>query len=112
MRLSNTYAFLLILAIAAGIALMRFLPPLLFPHGKPHPKIIDDLTPLLPPAVIGLLVVYCFKNVDFVSSATHGLPELIAAAVVAILHLWKKNMILSIMVGTLLYMLLVQKVFV
>lgn len=111
MRLGTIQAFLLILAIAAGAALMRFLPPVLFPHGKPHPKIIDDLTPLLPPAVIGLLVVYCLKSVDF-TSATHGLPEMIAVAATAIIHLWKKNMLLSIMAGTFLYMLLVQKVFV
>lgn len=111
MILSPLQTFLTILVLAFGSVFMRFLPPILFPNGKAHPKIIDELTPLLPPAIIGLLVVYCLKNVD-ISSATHALPELISIAAITIIHLWKKNIILSIAVGTVLYMLLIQKVFI
>lgn len=65
---------------------------------------------VLPVAVFAMLVVYCYRNVTF-TSGNHGLPELIAGAVTAALHLWKKNMMLSIAAGTVLYMLLVQFVF-
>lgn len=82
--------------------------PLLFRKG--HPKLIDELTPLIPPAVIGLLVVYSLKDVNLASGA-HGLPELIAIAVTAGVHLWRKNMILTIILGTAVYMLLTQLVF-
>ena len=90
--------------------LTRFLPFLLFPAGKPTPKYIQYLGRVLPAAVFGMLVVYCLKNVQILSGS-HGLPEAIAIAVVAALHLWKKNTLLSIAVGTVCYMLLVQVVF-
>ena len=79
-------------------------------QSKGHPKLIDELTPLIPPAVIGLLVVYSLKDVNLASGA-HGLPELIAIAVTAGVHLWRKNMILTIILGTAVYMLLTQLVF-
>lgn len=107
MTLSTTQAAITVLALALGSLVARFLPPLIFPNGKPHPKIIDELTPMIPPAVIGLLVVYSLKGIDF-SSETHGIPELISAAVVAVLHFWKKNMLLSIIVGTACYMILIR----
>lgn len=90
--------------------LTRFLPFLLFPAGKPTPKYIRFLGHALPGAVFSMLVVYCLKNVD-VLSGSHGLPELIAIAIVVILHLWQKKMLLSIAGGTIAYMLLVQLVF-
>ena len=65
----------------------------------------------LPPAVIALLVVYCLKNVGWVTG-THGIPELLCIAITALLHIWKHNNLLSIGVGTVLYMVLVQNVFV
>jgi branched-subunit amino acid transport protein AzlD len=102
--------FVTILAVAAGTMLTRFLPFLLFPAGKPTPKYIQYLGRVLPAAVFGMLVVYCLKNVQILSGS-HGLPEAIAIAVVAALHLWKKNTLLSIAVGTVCYMLLVQVVF-
>ena len=102
--------FVTILAVAAGTMLTRFLPFLLFPAGKPTPKYIQYLGRVLPAAVFGMLVVYCLKNVQILSGS-HGLPEAIAIAVVAALHLWKKNTLLSIAVGTVCYMLLVQLVF-
>ena len=99
-----------ILVVAAGTVLTRSLPFLLFPAGKPTPKYIQYLGKVLPAAVFGMLVVYCLKNVQILSGS-HGLPEAIAIAVVAALHLRKKNTLLSIAVGTVCYMLLVQVVF-
>ena len=88
----------------------RFLPFILFPEGKPTPKYIQYLGRVLPAAVFGLLVVYCLKDVS-IFSGSHGLPEFIAIAVVILLHLWKRQMFLSIAGGTVCYMLLVQLVF-
>ena len=89
----------------------RFLPFIIFPVGKPTPKFIKYLGNVLPPAMFGLLVIYCLKDVN-VFAGTHGLPELIAIALVVAVHLWKKKMLLSIAGGTVCYMLLVQFVFV
>ena len=99
-----------ILVVAVGTMLTRFLPFLLFPAGKPTPKYIQYLGRVLPAAVFGMLVVYCLKNVSLLSGS-HGLPEAMAIAVVAALHLWKKQTLLSIAGGTVCYMLLVQLVF-
>ncbi|MBQ8612114.1 MAG: branched-chain amino acid transporter permease [Oscillospiraceae bacterium] len=99
-----------ILAVAAGTMLTRFLPFFLFPAGRPTPKYIQYLGRVLPAAVFGMLVVYCLKNVSLLSGS-HGVPEAIAIAVVAALHLWKKQTLLSIAGGTVCYMLLVQLVF-
>ena len=105
MTMTPVQTFIMVLALAAGSAVMRFLPPILFPKGKAYPKLIDELTPMIPPAVIGLLVVYSLKDINFLSG-NHGLPELISAAIVALLHLWRKNMLLSVIVGTAVYMAL------
>lgn len=99
-----------ILMVILGTMLTRFLPFLLFPAGKPTPKYIRYLGKVLPAAVFGLLVIYCVRNVS-VLEGSHGIPELISIAAVAALHLWKKNMFLSIAFGTVLYMVLVQFVF-
>lgn len=96
--------------VVLGTMTTRFLPFLVFPAGKPTPKYIQYLGKVLPAAVFGLLVVYCLKGVD-VLAGSHGLPELIAIAVVVALHLWKRQMLLSIAGGTVCYMLLVQLVF-
>ena len=99
-----------ILMISLGTMSMRFLPFLIFPAGKPTPKYIQYLGKVLPGAVFGMLVVYCLKNVS-VTSFPFGIPELIGIAVTAVLHLWKKQMILSMGAGTIVYMILVQFVF-
>ena len=93
-----------------GTMLTRFLPFILFPAGKPTPKFIQYLGKALPGSVFGMLVVYCLKNVNILGGS-HGLPELIAIAIVVGLHLWKRQMLLSIAGGTIAYMLLVQLVF-
>lgn len=96
--------------VILGTVLTRFLPFLIFSSGKPTPKYIRYLGTVLPPAVFGLLVVYCLKNVSLFAGG-HGLPELISISVVIGLHVWKRQMLLSIAGGTLCYMLLVQLVF-
>lgn len=102
--------FFTILVIVLGTMLTRFLPFLLFPAGKPTPKLVRKLGRILPAAVFGLLIVYCLKNVSFLSGS-HGLPELISIALVTALHLWKRQTLLSIAAGTVCYMLLIQFVF-
>ena len=110
MYLTPLQTFLMILAIALGTALTRYLPFLLFPQDKEPPRFIRDLTTLLPPAVMGLLVVYCLKGISL-TAAPYGMPELIGVAVTAALHLWRRNTLLSIAAGTVVYMVLVQFVF-
>lgn len=102
--------FFTILVIVLGTMLTRFLPFLLFPAEKPTPKLVQKLGRILPAAVFGLLIVYCLKNVSFLSGS-HGLPELISIALVTALHLWKRQTLLSIAAGTVCYMLLIQFVF-
>jgi branched-subunit amino acid transport protein AzlD len=101
---------LTVAAVAVGTALTRYGAFWLFPAGKKTPRVVQYLGTALPPAVFGLLVVYCLKNVKLLSGS-HGLPELIAIAVVTVLHLWKKQLLLSVAAGTVCYMLLVQLVF-
>ena len=98
-------------AVVLGTMTTRFLPFLLFPANKPTPKYIQYLGKVLPYAVMGLLLIYCLKDVQ-VAAWPHGIPELIGVAVTAALQFWRKNMLLSIAVGTILYMVLVQLVFV
>ncbi len=96
--------------VILGTMLTRFLPFLLFPAGKPTPKYIQYLGKVLPSAVFGLLVIYCLKDVSLFAGS-HGIPEAISIAVVAVLHLWKRQMLISIAGGTVCYMLLVQLLF-
>lgn len=85
----------------------RFLPFLIFPPGRTVPRSVNRLGKMLPAAAFGLLVVYSFKDLTPLLWP-HGLPELIAAAAVAGLHIWRRNMLLSIAGGTILYMLLLR----
>lgn len=101
---------LTIAVIALGTILTRFLPFVLFPADKPTPKIVSHLGKVLPGAIFSLLVVYCLKNVDLLSGS-HGIPEAIAIAAVVGIHLWKRQMLLSIAGGTVVYMILVQTIF-
>ncbi|MFU2079696.1 branched-chain amino acid transporter permease [Avibacterium avium] len=102
--------------ITIGIAILavqlcRVLPFVIFPAHRPVPPYIRYLGKVLPGAMFGMLVVYCYKNIDF-STAYFGAPDFIAGAVVLGLHFWKKNMFLSMIAGTGIYMFLVQAVFV
>lgn len=95
---------------ALGTMATRFLPFLVFSDKRPTPKYVAYLGKALPAAIFVMLVVYCLRNVSLLSGS-HGLPELIAIAVTVALHLWKRQMLLSIAGGTVSYMLLVQLVF-
>ena len=100
-----------IIAVAAVVtAATRFLPFLIFGNGKKTPEIILYLGKVLPYAIMGMLVVYCFKDVQFLAYP-YGIPEILGCLAVALLQLWKRNTLLSIGAGTVLYMLLVQLVF-
>ena len=90
--------------------LTRFLPFLIFNEHRKTPEIILYLGKVLPCAIMGMLVVYCLKDVAFLSTP-FGAPEFLSIAVVALLHIWKRNSLLSIGVGTVFYMALVQLVF-
>ena len=96
--------------VVLGTGVTRFLPFLLFPAGRPTPKYVQYLGKVLPAAVFGLLVVYSLKDVSILTGS-HGIPELISIVLVIVLHVWKRQMLLSIAGGTVCYMLLVQFVF-
>ena len=101
---------ILIVVCALVTMLTRFLPFLIFGEKRETPAIITYLGKVLPFAIMGMLVVYCLKDVDFLS-APFGAPEIIGCVIVAVLHLWKRNSLLSIGVGTVAYMLMVQLIF-
>ena len=107
----NLYPLAFIAVMALVTLLTRALPFLLFDRGKEPPKTILYLGRVLPPAVMAMLVVYCFRSLALPAPLA-CLPQLLAAAVVVGLHKWKHNTLLSIFGGTLLYMILVQAVFV
>lgn len=108
--MTNLHPAISVAIMAVVTILIRFLPFAIFGNNRKTPWIINYLGKVLPHAIMAMLVVYCLKNVSF--KTTSGfLPELIATVVTAALYVWKKNTLLSIGLGTLLYMLLVQFVF-
>lgn len=109
--MTTTERLITIGMVILGTSLTRFLPFLIFPAGKPTPKYVKYLGTVLPSAVFGLLVIYCLKGVS-IFTGSHGIPEMLSILFVIGLHLWKRQMLLSIAGGTVCYMLLVQFVFV
>ena len=107
MTLSNQ--LIIITMVVIGTLITRFLPFLLF-SGKETPKFVKYIGEYLPGAVFAMLVVYCLKNVSIIDGS-HGIPEAISLVTVVLLHLWKRQMLLSISIGTVLYMILIQTVF-
>ena len=101
---------LIVAMVALATQITRWTPFLLFSGERKLPRVGEDLGKLLPPAMMGLLVVYCLKNVTW-TAAPHGIPELLAILAVVLLHRWRGNVLLSIAGGTALYMALVQLVF-
>ena len=100
-----------LIAVAALVTMStRFLPFLIFGEKRKTPEIILYLGKVLPCAIMGMLVVYCLKEVS-VLAYPYGIPELLGIALVALLHLWKRNSLLSIGAGTVFYMVLVQVIF-
>jgi len=110
MPLTPAETIVTILAVALGAMVTRFLPFLVFPEHRQPPQVVSYLGRVLPPAMMGLLVVYCLKGVT-ITAKPHGLPELISIGVIILLHRWRSNVLLSIAGGTIVYMLLVQYVF-
>lgn len=108
--MSDFRVLILILVMAAVTIAIRFLPFILF-KGKETPEYIGYLGKVLPYSIIAMLVVYCVKDVS-VTNKPYGVPELLGILIVAILHIWRRNTLLSIVVGTVCYMLLKQLVFV
>lgn len=105
-----TQQIITIALVVLGTMVTRFLPFAIFSSNRPTPKYIQYLGKVLPAAVFGLLVSYCLRNVS-IFTGSHAIPELISILAVVVLHLWKRQMLLSIAGGTICYMLLVQFVF-
>lgn len=105
------HSIAIIAVVAVCTLITRALPFLVFGGKKEVPQVVQYLGRVLPPAIMAILVVYCLKSVNLFSG-NHGLPELMASLVVVILHIWKKNTLLSIGIGTICYMFLVQAIFV
>ncbi|MDD2190320.1 MAG: AzlD domain-containing protein [Eubacteriales bacterium] len=110
MSLSFSESLLIIVVIAVITFALRAAPFVLFGGTGTTPKLITYLGNTLPPAVMGMLIIYCLRNVSILSSP-FGLPELVGVAAVALLHLWRKNNLISILGGTVIYMVMVQLVF-
>ena len=108
--MTTTQILMSIALLTLGTMLTRFLPFMIFREKAQLPKFVQYLGNALPAAIFSMLVVYCLKNVQFLSGS-HGLPEIIAIAVTSALHLWKRQILLSIAGGTVVYMLLVQMIF-
>lgn len=105
----DLHSALMIGLIAIVTALLRFLPFIVF-KNRETPVYIAYLGKVLPYAIMGMLVVYCLKGVSLLHDP-YGLPELIAVAIVVVAHVWRRNTLLSILSGTVVYMILVQLVF-
>ena len=108
--MNNVHAVLTIAVCALVTAGLRFLPFLIFGENRKTPEMIAYLGKVLPFAIMGMLVIYCLKDVSF-AGMPFGIPEAIGCIAVAGLHVWKRNTLLSIGIGTVVYMLLVQFVF-
>ena len=108
--MNDMHTWAVVAVIALVTAMLRFLPFVVFRDNRKTPKIIEKLSKSLPFAIMGMLVVYCLKEISFLRISGF-LPMLIASAVVGILYVWKRNTLISIICGTVCYMILVQVVF-
>ncbi len=111
MTLNAIETLIIVSVITLGTVITRALPFLCFPASRETPRYIVYLGKVLPYSVIGLLVVYCLKTVN-VSVSPFGIPEAAAILLIAVLHIWKHNPLISIGIGTAVYMLLIQLVFI
>jgi len=108
--MTTTESLITIALVATATMITRFLPFILFPADKKTPAHVQYLGKVLPPAIIGMLIIYCLKDVKFFSES-YGKPEIISVLAVVIVHVLKRQVLISIAVGTILYMFLVQAVF-
>ncbi|MBE5852799.1 MAG: branched-chain amino acid transporter AzlD [Lachnospiraceae bacterium] len=105
-----SYFILMVVVASVCTILLRAFPFLLFGGKREIPDIIHYLGRVLPPAIMVILVIYCMKGISFLTSP-YGLPELLSVVIVVLLHVWKRNILLSVGIGTALYMFLIQVVF-
>ena len=105
--MNNKEMIIAIIILALSVQVTRALPFIIFRNEAKMPPVVGYLEKVLPAAIMGMLVVYCFKDYDY-SSFRNVVPEVLSAAVVFGVHLWRKNMILSIVLGTTLYMVLIR----
>ena len=110
MSMSLIQRLIMICMVILGTMITRFLPFFIFTSDKPTPKYVQYLGKMLPSAALGILVIYCLKDVSLFRG-NHAVPELISIMIVILLHLWKRQMLISIAGGTIFYMLLVQLIF-
>ncbi len=108
--MTELHAVLLVAVTSAVTILLRFLPFVIFSGNRKNPAYVTYLGKVLPYAIMGMLVVFCLKGVSL-TAAPYGIPEAIACALVILLHVWKRNTLISILGGTVCYMVLVQMVF-
>lgn len=108
--MNTIYSLMIITVVSLCTILLRAFPFLIFGGKKEVPCTVSYLGKALPPAIMAVLVVYCLRGVSFLRG-NHGIPEIISVLFVAVLHIWKKNILLSIGLGTVCYMVLVQLVF-
>ena len=101
----DIYSAVLVAVMAAVTILLRFLP--FFVFSKETPAYIAYLGKVLPPAIIGMLVIYCLSATDL-TAAPFGVPELLASLTVVLMQIWKRNSVLSILAGTVVYMVIIQ----
>ncbi|MBR2390483.1 MAG: AzlD domain-containing protein [Mogibacterium sp.] len=104
------HAMTVIAVMGLAVLATRIVPVLIFGRGEKVPEFVLYLGRVVPYTAMGLLIVYCLRDMP-VLEAPHGLPELIALAAVTVTYLWKRNTIFSVVIGTVLYMFLVQSVF-
>lgn len=108
--MNNQQIIFTIVVVMLGTVLTRAFPFLLFPGNKEPPAFVNYLGQVLPMAAIGMLVIYCFRNVNF-TTRPFGIPEALCFLFVVLMHRWRHNLLLSIGGGTILYMFLIQSVF-
>lgn len=113
--MGTTHIILTIGIMAVAVILTRCLPFLVFPSADKTPRFVRFLGKYLASAVFGMLVIYCFKDVDFISATDHaghltrhGLPQLMGVAVTILLHLWRRNLLFTIAGGTILYIVILR----
>ena len=102
---------LIIIVVMIGTILTRAIPFLIFHNSDNLPPIINYLSKVLPYSIMAMLVVYCLKDINFITG-NHGMPEIIAVTITIVIHLLKDNTLLSILVGTITYMVCVQMIFI
>lgn len=110
MSMSLIQRIITICMVILGTMITRFVPFFIFKSNKPTPKYVQYLGKMLPSAALGMLVIYCLKDVSLFKG-NYAIPEILAIMLVILLHLWKRQMLISIAGGTIFYMILVQLVF-